>query len=115
MARKKARLRTLYTARRGVILGGSEVLDVRPGSVVTCSDATHRAILPVALTGLATELMRLTFIEGAGDELDRAAKLITSAATAISPNHVAVLDAIAYLQIRTGALSRGAVSLSAPP
>jgi hypothetical protein len=59
--------------------------------------------------------MRLTFIEGAGDELDRAAKLITSAATAISPNHVAVLDAIAYLQIRTGALSRGAVSVSAPP
>ena len=50
----------------------------------------------LALTGLADELIRLTFLENAGDELGRAEKLVADAA-AINPNHFGVLDVTAFL------------------
>jgi TolB-like protein/DNA-binding winged helix-turn-helix (wHTH) protein/Tfp pilus assembly protein PilF len=55
----------------------------------------------LALSGLATELTRLTAIAGAEDELERAAALIETAA-AISPSHRSVLDATAYLLFHQG-------------
>jgi hypothetical protein len=41
-----ARFRTLYTARRGVILGASEVSDVPSATVDRGADAPDRAVLP---------------------------------------------------------------------
>jgi TolB-like protein/Tfp pilus assembly protein PilF/rhodanese-related sulfurtransferase len=50
----------------------------------------------LAMTGLADDLIRLTFHEKSGDELKRAEKLIAAAA-AINPNHPAVLEHTAFL------------------
>jgi TolB-like protein/DNA-binding winged helix-turn-helix (wHTH) protein/Tfp pilus assembly protein PilF len=55
----------------------------------------------LALSGLATELTRLTAIANTEDELEQAAALIETAA-AISPNHRSVLDATAYLLFHQG-------------
>jgi tetratricopeptide (TPR) repeat protein/rhodanese-related sulfurtransferase len=55
----------------------------------------------LALTGAASELIRLTFIAHAANELERAGALIRKAA-AISPSHLAVLDATAYLLFAKG-------------
>jgi hypothetical protein len=57
----------------------------------------------LALTGAASELIRLTFIAHAANELERAGALIRKAA-AISPSHLAVLDATAYLLFAKGVM-----------
>ena len=57
----------------------------------------------LALTGAASELIRLTFIGHAANELERAGALIRKAA-AISPSHLAVLDATAYLLFAKGVM-----------
>ena len=59
----------------------------------------------LALTGAASELIRLTFIGHAANELERAGALIRKAA-AISPSHLAVLDATAYLLFAKGVMVR---------
>src|SRR6185437_10254978 len=50
----------------------------------------------LAMTGLAEDLLRLTFFENTSDEAGRAKRLVADAA-AINPNHPAVLEWIAFL------------------
>lgn len=50
----------------------------------------------LAMTGLAEDLLRLTFFENTSDEAGRAKRLVVDAA-AINPNHPAVLEWIAFL------------------
>ncbi len=69
-----------YAERRALY---EQALRLDPGSIL-------------AMTGLADDLIRLTFHEKIGDELGRAGKLIADAA-AINPNHPAVLEHTAFL------------------
>ena len=55
----------------------------------------------LAMTGLAEDLLRLTFFENTADEAGRAEKLIADAA-ALNPNHSAVLEWIAFLLYAEG-------------